>query len=220
MAQVPKYQTPGSGRHRLPQPHAARATADSGALSPPISGPSTPSTDRTNSSRSCPSTSVNTARRAGQVVVRRRRQSWHDNLPDYRWPHARRRRDELQTSRTTALLRQRPHRRRMRRRNRPARDGPRMRHDHAEHLRPPMAQRRGQDPSRSIRHGTGGALDSAETVADFEAPAGQDLSSRPNPVPALLPDLETVRTTAARPNAAAALTANLALRESESHLLP
>jgi exodeoxyribonuclease V alpha subunit len=51
-----------------------------------------------------------------------------------------------QAARAAALLRQWPHRRRVRRRHRPAGDGPRIRHDDSEHIRTPLADGRGQDP--------------------------------------------------------------------------
>ena len=81
---------------------------------------------------------------------------WHDNLVDYRWRSTRTDAGrDLQAPRTAPLLRQRPHRRRVRRRHRSARDGPRLGHHDAQHLRPPLADRRGQDPRRGVRHGRG-----------------------------------------------------------------
>lgn len=66
--------------------------------------------------------------------------------PHRSWRH-------LQTPRTAPLLRQRAHRRRVRRGHGPAGDGSFIRDDDAEHLRPPVADRRGQDPNCCFWHG-------------------------------------------------------------------
>ena len=93
-------------------------------------------------------------RRAVTVAVQRGRQAvarQPRRLPLALHPH--RRRSQLQAPRTAALLRQRPHRRWVRRGHRPAGDGSRLgRHD-VEHLRAPLADRRGQDPRRCVRDG-------------------------------------------------------------------
>ena len=77
---------------------------------------------------------------------------WHDNLVDYRWRSTRADAGvHVQAARASALLRQRPHRRRVRRRDRSAGDGPRLGYDDAEHLRTSLADRRGQDARRDCR---------------------------------------------------------------------
>lgn len=79
---------------------------------------------------------------------------WHDNLVDYRWRSTRT--DAglgLKLHELRRLLRQRPDRCRVRHRHRATSDGSRVRDNHAEHVRPPLAERRGQDPSGGIGYG-------------------------------------------------------------------
>jgi integrase len=88
-------------------------------------------------------------RRGGEAVARQSRR-----LPLAVDPHGRR--GHLQAPRAAALLRQWPHRGRLRRCHGPARDGSRIRYDDAEHVHAPVADGRGQDPRGRVRNGVRG----------------------------------------------------------------
>lgn len=93
-------------------------------------------------------------RRAVTLVVQRGRHALARQprrLPLAIHPH--RRRPVVQAPRASPLLRKRPHRGRLRRGHRAAGDGPRISDHDAEHLRPPVAERRRQDPRSGVRHG-------------------------------------------------------------------